>query len=284
MRKNEETNKEIHHRFLVILPGLAVIALGVIYALGYVQNRLIFLHPDVVEFEATTAHASQRLDSLLGGVVNELQEASVRAVRSRTPVSDQELLDLASESDYFDHFCLFDTFGSLIAGDPLLPASDQFVELLQQALDGKSVVSSPISDPENGEHERVYVFVPILDDSGQPLYALCGDIPMGAVWEKLGDQSYANGAMIALKNAGIHAGRRPWKCFAPGTLRGMAAVANRLACLSAVLSAFGATALATVMPSLLAGRETGSIRSMTRDRGQRPGSPRAREQTHRDRR
>ena len=144
MKKNEKSNREIYNRFLVLFPGLAVVALGLIYAFGYVQTRLVFLHPDVVQFEAATAQAGQELDSLLGSIVTELKDASGKAVESQIPVSDEDLLALAKKSEYFEQLCLFDTFGSLVAGNPLLPSSPQFVDLLQQALDGQAVVSSPI--------------------------------------------------------------------------------------------------------------------------------------------
>ena len=46
VEKNEKTNREIYHRFLVLLPSLAVVAVGLIYVFGFVQTRLMFLHPD----------------------------------------------------------------------------------------------------------------------------------------------------------------------------------------------------------------------------------------------
>ena len=200
MKKNEKTNREIYHRFLVLLPSLAVIAVALIYAFGYVQTRLIFLHPDVVQFEAVTAQAGNELDGLLGSVVTELKDASGNAVKGQIPVSDEALLALANASEYFDQLCLFDTFGSLVAGSPLLPSSPQFVDLLQQALDGKAVVSSPIADPEDEKKDRVYVFVPILEEFNQPQYALCGEIPMETIWAKLGRDVEVEGAVIGLLN------------------------------------------------------------------------------------
>ena len=61
---DENGNRQIRHKLLIVLPTMAVIAVGTLYLFGYFQTRMVALHPEADEFEAHTEAASGQLDPL----------------------------------------------------------------------------------------------------------------------------------------------------------------------------------------------------------------------------